>query len=174
MYSFPNFKNHKSQKGSFLAASPFITNKTLQNAVIVILECNESIVSAVKINQTKLKQEEYCSYPMYDGGLSDHKKILLLHSGDKKLANTNQLTEDIFVTDMDETTQFYPKKYYAVPGCMSWMYEDFMKEVKNSEWIPVMGSSKLVFDTPIIKRWHEAYRSCGIRPELIQREYAIN
>ncbi|QEK38188.1 hypothetical protein FZC35_02290 [Candidatus Cytomitobacter indipagum] len=170
MYNFHNFRDHKMQKGEFLASSPFISNKLLYNTVIMILECNESIVSAIKINQHKLNRDEHYAYPICDEGkISGQKKMFFLHDEDERLKNSEKLAENIFVTSTEQKMQFYPKKYYAVHGCMNFIYSEFIEDIKNGEWVNVHGSSKLVFDTPVVKRWHDAYKTCGIRPEMIQR-----
>ncbi len=165
-----NFDSTKPKKGTFLAASPFISNHAFKKAVILILEYNESIVSGVKINHNKNNNEENYSYNIHDGGTTDQKRIMLLHSPEKQNSNTVKITDEIYVTDLEGITNFYPKKHYAVSGYVSWIYEDFMSDIKNSEWIPVTADSEIVFDTPIIQRWYSAYFKSGIRPEFIQRE----
>ncbi len=173
MSTIHNFKDQKTQKGTFLVSSPFISNRSFKNSVIVILEYNESIVSAIKVNHNKKCNEDTCSYRLHDGGPIDQKRIILLHSCDKRAENTTQLTSDILVTDLEETSNFYPEKYYAVSGYISWIYDDFLKEIKNSEWIPINASSDLIFDIPVVQRWHMAYNKSGIRPEFIQRSSFI-
>lgn len=140
----------------------------------MILDCDESIVSAIKINQHELNRDEYYINNIYDNekNTNHHGTTFLLHDGNAKLQNSEKITEDIYVLNTEAKLNLQNKRYYAVSGCFSFIYSEFIEDLKHGEWINVHGSSKLVFDTPVVTRWHEAYRSCGIVPEMIQKGYA--
>ncbi|USO00480.1 MAG: YqgE/AlgH family protein [Alphaproteobacteria bacterium] len=171
MLNFYNFQHKQSYQGIFFASSPFINNRSFLNTVIFVTEDNQTLVYAIKINKLKFPREIKFSHKIHDGGLLERDKIVMIHDKSSIHPNSIQVSsksDDIFCLELNEETNFQTQRCFVVSGYNSWVYSDFMKEIKCGDWIPVGISSSLMFDIPLLTRWHEAYRLSGICPEFIQ------
>ena len=122
------------------------------------------------LNETGLNKLE--PHPnIYLGGPVGINNGFFIHSskystkGTQKISKTISITSNNKVID-DLTNGTGPTKYQFSLGYAGWDKNQLDKEIENGDWFIMPASSKLIFNTPVNKKWETVTSEFGV--DLVQ------
>lgn len=105
--------------------------------------------------------------PVLQGGPVAADRGFVLHSPMAGFSSSQMLAPDLMITtspDVLETlgTEMAPEQYLVALGYAGWTPGQLEQELSENSWLTVSADTALIFDTPLVKRWHQAIGRLGI------------
>lgn len=166
---------------------PGLADPRFSQAVIYICEHNNEGAMGIVINQpASISHSELFSQLKLDKNHSDHSPLLLggpvkkergfvVHSGTKQWAATLQISDDISITSSkdilaDIANNQGPEEALIALGYAGWTANQLEQEIAENSWLTVQADKRIMFNTPIDKRWLSSAKSLGIDMHLLSSQ----
>ncbi|MXY14134.1 MAG: YqgE/AlgH family protein [Proteobacteria bacterium] len=179
-----------------LVAMPALHDPNFSHTVTLICEHNEHGAMGIVVNQPiTLCVDELIRYldvdaddvevndqdtasvhnPVYAGGPVHANRGFVLHDSDRKWTSTYTIDDDLKLTTSEDILVDIgrgtgPRNAIVALGYAGWGPGQLEQELVDNAWLTVPYQAKIVFDTPVEKRWKSAARKLGIDLNLISNE----
>lgn len=173
-----------------LIAMPSLRDPNFSHTVTLICEHNEYGAMGIVINQpTSMSVEELIDRldtekksatvpnhnPVFAGGPVHINRGFILHDSDREWESTHMIDNDLKLTTsedilLDIGKGVGPKNSIVALGYAGWGPGQLEQELAENAWLTVPYEAKIVFDTPVEKRWKTAADKLGIDLHLISNE----
>ena len=174
-----------------LVAMPALHDPNFSRTVTLICEHNQHGAMGIVVNQPiTLCVEELISYldvdiddqqlspqrdPVYAGGPVHANRGFVLHDSDREWKSTYTIDEDLKLTTsedilLDISRGTGPDNAIVALGYAGWGPGQLEQELAENAWLTVPYQAKIIFDTPVEKRWQTAASRLGIDVHLISNE----
>jgi putative transcriptional regulator len=177
----------------FLIAMPGMMDDTFSGTVVYLCEHNERGALGLVINkpidiklknlfekvELNLDREEFAEQPVYFGGPVQTERGFVLHEklgeGRGHYSSTLSVPGGLEMTTSKDVLEAMaegagPKKVVITLGCSSWQAGQLEDELGRNGWLTVGADPKVIFDTPIEKRYDSALSLLGIDPRMLSQE----
>ena len=177
----------------FLIAMPGMADETFAGTVISLCEHTENGALGLVINkpidiklkslfakvELELKFEELAEQPVYFGGPVQTERGFVLHEGQLEGAGPYNSTLSIpgglaMTTSKDVLEAMAegggPKKVLITLGYSGWQAGQLEDELGRNGWLTVDADRRVIFDTPIEKRYDSALSLLGFDPRMLSQE----
>jgi putative transcriptional regulator len=178
--------NH-SFKDHFLIAMPGLADPRFYQSVTYICQHNENGAMGIIINQpASISYSELFSQLQLNDQYDDHSLLLrggpvqkergfVLHTSEKKWTSTLAVSERISITGSkdilaDIANHKGPDSALIALGYAGWDAGQLEDEIKQNSWLTVPAEEKIIFNTPIDKRWTSAAKQLGIDLNLLSSQ----
>ncbi len=176
-----NLTNH------FLVAMPGMQDPFFHRSVIYVCEHNEEGAMGLVINApidltiaTMLDKVD--TEPLYsrihkesldntvlNGGPIAEDRGFILHKPKDDYQSSLQITEQLSMTTSKDIldvlgTEAEPQNYIVALGYAGWEAGQLEKELIENAWLTVEADPKVIFETPVHSRWHQAVKMLGVEP----------
>ena len=170
-----------------LIAMPSLQDPNFSRSVTLICEHSENGAMGIVINQpTSMSVEELINSlhnedettnlpnktPVFAGGPVHMNHGFILHDSDRVWESTHIIDNDLKLTtsediliDIGKGTG--PENSIVALGYAGWGAGQLEQEIVDNSWLTVPYEAKIVFETPIEKRWQRAAEKLGIDVHLI-------
>lgn len=175
MNDFFSLTNH------FLIAMPALADPNFHHSVTYICEHNPSGAMGIVINrplelkfgevleQMSIPVEDAAaiSQPVYLGGPVQPDRGFVIHRPIGAWESTLQVTDDIGLTTSRDIVSAVaagkgPKECFIALGYAGWGAGQLEKEMSDNAWLSGPADARVIFDTPVRRRWEVAAASLGI------------
>lgn len=173
-----------------LIAMPSLRDPNFSHTVTLICEHNEYGAMGIIINQptsmsveelidrldTENKSETVPNHnPVFAGGPVHINRGFILHDSDREWESTHIIDNDLKLTTSEDILLDIgkgagPKNSIVALGYAGWGPGQLEQELADNAWLTVPYEAKIVFDTPVEKRWKTAADKLGIDLHLISNE----
>jgi len=173
-----------------LIAMPSLQDPNFSRTVTLICEHNKDGAMGIVINQpTSMSVEELIdhvkvesasagainTHPVFAGGPIQMDRGFILHDSDRAWESTHIIGNDLKLTTSEDIlvdigTGKGPKNSIVALGYAGWGAGQLEQELADNSWLTVPYEAKIVFDTPVEKRWEIAANKLGIDLHLISGE----
>jgi putative transcriptional regulator len=177
----------------FLIAMPGMADETFAGAVVYLCEHNAKGALGLVINkpidiklrklfekvELSLDREELAEQPVFFGGPVQTERGFVLHEklgGDGSHYNsTLSIPGGLEMTTSKDVLEAMaggtgPKKVLITLGYSGWQAGQLEDEIGRNGWLTVDADPKVIFDTPIDKRYDSALSLLGIDPRMLSQE----
>ncbi len=173
-----------------LIAMPSLQDPNFSHTVTLICEHSSNGAMGIVINQpTSMRVDELIDSlnkenrtttlpndtPVLVGGPVQINRGFILHDSDRDWESTHIIDNDLKLTtsedilfDIGKGTG--PSNLIVALGYAGWDAGQLEQEIAHNSWLTVPYEAKIVFDTPIEKRWQSAADKLGIDLHLISNE----
>jgi len=173
-----------------LIAMPSLQDPNFSRTVTLICEHSKDGAMGIVINQpTSMSVEELFdreeienasadtsnTHLIFAGGPVQINRGFILHDSDRAWESTHIIDNDLKLTTsedilIDIATGKGPKNSIVALGYAGWGAGQLEQELADNAWLTVPYEAKIVFDTPVEKRWEAAANKLGIDLHLISNE----
>ena len=173
-----------------LIAMPSLRDPNFSHTVTLICEHNEYGAMGIIINQptsmsveelidrldTKNKSETVPNHnPVFAGGPVHINRGFILHDSDREWESTHMIDNDLKLTTSEDILIDIgkgagPENSIVALGYAGWGPGQLEQELADNAWLTVPYEAKIVFHTPVEKRWKTAADKLGIDLHLISNE----
>ena len=173
-----------------LVAMPSLHDPNFSRTVTLICEHNRNGAMGIVVNQPiTLCIEELISYldvetddqmtsnrdPVYAGGPVHSNRGFILHDSDRNWKSTYTIDENLKLTTsedilLDIGRGIGPENAIVALGYAGWGPGQLEQELADNAWLTVPYQPKILFETPVEKRWQTAASKLGIDLHLISNE----
>lgn len=173
-----------------LIAMPSLQDPNFSRTVTVICEHNKHGTMGIVINQPTTmcvdelikqldvsdKENKFTDRsPVYAGGPVHIDRGFILHDSDRQWESTHIIDNDLMLTTSEDILVDIamgngPENSIVALGYAGWGAGQLEQELAENAWLTVPYEAKIVFDTPIDKRWQTAADKLGIDLHLISSE----
>lgn len=171
--------------GQLLLAMPGIGDPRFERAVIAVCVHDERGAMGIGIGRlaprmglhTLLEQFEIPvgeapDAPVHLGGPVEPQRGFVLHSLDWGGQDTMEVDGRFALTNTIDVLRAIaegkgPSRWLPALGYAGWGEGQLDEEMTRHGWFTVEASERLLFETPVEKRWAEAFRSAGVDPRLL-------
>lgn len=113
--------------------------------------------------------------PVYAGGPVHINRGFVLHDSDRQWKSTYTIDDDLKLTTsedilLDIGKGIGPENSIVALGYAGWGPGQLEQELAENAWLTVPYQAKIIFDTPVEKRWQTAASKLGIDLHLISNE----
>lgn len=177
----------------FLIAMPGMADETFAGTVVYLCEHNEKGALGLVINkpidiklknlfekvELKLDRSELAEQPVFFGGPVQTERGFVLHERLSEGASTFNSTLSVpggleMTTSKDVLEAMAegagPKKVLVTLGYSGWQAGQLEDEIGRNGWLTVDADPKIIFDTPVEKRYDRAVSLLGIDPRMLSQE----
>ena len=177
----------------FLIAMPGMADETFAGAVIYLCEHNDRGALGLVINkpidiklrnlfekvELTISQDELADQPVYFGGPVQTERGFVLHEkqgdGSAQYNSTLSVPGGLEMTTSKDVLEAMaegggPKKVLITLGYSGWQAGQLEAELGRNGWLNVDADPKVIFDTPIEKRYDTALALLGIDPRMLSQE----
>ncbi len=174
----------------FLIAMPRLDDANFTQSVTYICEHNTEGAMGVTINrpsdvllqdileqiQITANRPEIGHQTIYHGGPVQTDRGFILHSKtDQKWDASLEVTDDIQLTSSKDILKAIandegPEQFLITLGYAGWGEGQLEQEIANNFWLSCPADSKIIFNTPIEKRWESAASLLGIDLQLLSND----
>jgi putative transcriptional regulator len=177
----------------FLIAMPGMADETFAGTVVYLCEHNERGALGLVINKPiditvknlfekvdlALDREELAEQPVFFGGPVQTERGFVLH---EKLAEeggsynaTMQIRGGLEMTTSKDVLEALasgagPKKLLITLGYSGWQAGQLEEELLRNGWLTVDADPRVIFDTPVDKRYERALSLLGFDPRMLSAE----
>jgi len=171
----------QSLENHFLIAMPSMQDPFFKRAVTYICEHNEEGAMGLVINQPidvtvgelldKIdidndKSQHAAQVTVYAGGPVKTDRGFVLHSPKPGYSASQKLSSDIMITTSKDvlatlTTAQAPEQFIITLGYSGWEQGQLEQELLDNSWLIIKADPKIIFDTPVEKRWEMAVSMLG-------------
>jgi len=171
----------QSLENHFLIAMPSMQDPFFKRAVTYICEHNEDGAMGLVINQPidvtvgelldKIeidndKTQQAAQVSVFAGGPVKTDRGFVLHSPQPGYSARQKLSSDIMITTSKDvlanlTTAHAPEQFIITLGYSGWEQGQLEKELLDNSWLIIKADPKIIFDTPVEKRWEKAVSMLG-------------
>ena len=177
----------------FLIAMPGMVDETFSRAVVYLCEHNEKGALGLVINKPidiKLKnlfekvelaldRHELGEQPVFFGGPVQTERGFVLHEklldGESPFNSTLSVPGGLEMTTSKDVLEAMadgsgPAKVLVTLGYSGWQAGQLEDEIGRNGWLNVDADPKVIFDTPVEKRYDTALALLGIDPRMLSQE----
>ena len=177
----------------FLIAMPGMVDETFARTVVYLCEHNEKGALGLVINKPidiKLKnlfekvelaldREELGEQPVFFGGPVQTERGFVLHeklvAGASPFNSTLSVPGGLEMTTSKDVLEALavgsgPAKVLVTLGYSGWQAGQLEDEIGRNGWLNVDADPKVIFDTPVEKRYDTALALLGIDPRMLSQE----
>ncbi len=177
----------------FLIAMPGMADETFAGAVVYLCEHNAKGALGLVINkpidiklrklfekvELSLDREELAEQPVFFGGPVQTERGFVLHEklGDdvSHYNSTLSIPGGLEMTTSKDVLEAMaegtgPKRVLITLGYSGWQAGQLEDEIGRNGWLTVSADPKVIFDTPIDKRYDSALSLLGIDPRMLSQE----
>jgi putative transcriptional regulator len=174
----------------FLIAMPGMADETFAGAVVYLCEHNEKGAVGLVINkpidiklrnlfekvELSLDRSELAEQPVYFGGPVQTERGFVLHEklgeGGGHYSSTLSVPGGLDMTTSKDVLEAMsggagPKKVLITLGYSGWEAGQLEDELGRNGWLTVGADPKVIFDTPIEKRYERALSLLGFDPRML-------
>ncbi len=113
--------------------------------------------------------------PVYAGGPVHVNRGFVLHDSDRQWKSTYMIDNDLKLTTSEDILLDIgrgtgPENSIVALGYAGWGPGQLEQELAENAWLTVPYQAKILFDTPVEKRWQAAAGNLGIDLRLISNE----
>lgn len=173
----------QSLKNHFLIAMPSLEGPFFERSVVYICDHNEEGAMGIVINvavdlqlSNLLEQlditpaddsKKSLSQPILQGGPVGVDRGFVIHTPIEGFSSSLRMSDDIMVTTSKDIlltlgSDQEPKHFLMALGYAGWQAGQLEQELVENSWLIAPADSKLIFNTPIHRRWEEAANLLGI------------
>ena len=172
----------QSLKNHFLIAMPMLNDQYFSRSVTYIVEHSSDGAMGIVINQpstitlrelVKMADE---NAPISDslsenmvvcGGPVFTDRGFIVHSTKGGYSSSINVSSDIMLTTSKDILsvlgqQEGPEKSLVALGYAGWDAGQLEQEIQDNAWLTVEADNKILFDTPINKKWEAAVNKLGV------------
>ena len=173
-----------------LIAMPSLQNSSFSRTVTLICKHDNHGAMGIVINQpTSMSINELIAYIDIKGTdkkISNHNLVFaggpvhmdrgfILHDSDREWESTLIIDNDLKLTTSEDILLDIgkgagPNNSIVALGYARWGAGQLEQELADNSWLTVPYEAKIVFDTPVEKRWQSAASKLGIDLHLISSE----
>ena len=177
----------------FLIAMPGMVDETFAGTVVYLCEHNEKGAVGLVINkpvdiklgnlfekvELKLERSELAEQPVFFGGPVQTERGFVLHEklgdGQAHYNSTMSVPGGLEMTTSKDVLEAMaegsgPSKVLVTLGYSGWQPGQLEDELGRNGWLTVSADPKIIFDTPIEKRYDGALSLLGIDPRMLSQE----
>ena len=177
----------------FLIAMPGMVDETFARTVVYLCEHNEKGALGLVINKPidiKLKnlfekvelaldRHELGEQPVFFGGPVQTERGFVLHEklleGESPFNSTLSVPGGLEMTTSKDVLEAMaegsgPAKVLVTLGYSGWQAGQLEDEIGRNGWLNVNADPKVIFDTPVEKRYDTALALLGIDPRMLSQE----
>ena len=177
----------------FLIAMPGMADETFAGAVVYLCEHTERGALGLVINkpidiklrklfekvELALDREELAELPVYFGGPVQTERGFVLHEklgeGRGHYNSTMSIPGGLEMTTSKDVLEAMsegggPTRVLVTLGYSGWQAGQLEDELGRNGWLSVNADPKVIFDTPIEKRYDTALSLLGIDPRMLSQE----
>ena len=162
----------------FLVAMPSLADSNFSKAVIYLYEHNDEGALGMVINRTldinlgnvlqhldiNTSKPEVTDYPVLMGGPVGQEHGFIIFERDP---GTSGSKIEVFVSASKDMLKKIaegkgPSNFMVALGYSGWGASQLEKEIARNDWLVVPFNRRILFDTPIEKRWQKAAALMGI------------
>jgi putative transcriptional regulator len=177
----------------FLIAMPGMADETFAGAVVYMCEHNEKGALGLVINkpvdiklrklfekvELKLDRIELAEQPVYFGGPVQTERGFVLHEkvreGSAPYNSTLSIPGGLEMTTSKDVLEALaegggPEKVLVTLGYSGWQAGQLEEELGRNGWLTVDADPKVIFDTPIDRRYDSALSLLGFDPRMLSQE----
>jgi len=177
----------------FLIAMPGMVDETFARTVVYLCEHNEKGALGLVINKPidiKLKnlfekvelaldRHELGEQPVFFGGPVQTERGFVLHEklleGESPFNSTLSVPGGLEMTTSKDVLEAMaegsgPAKVLVTLGYSGWQAGQLEDEIGRNGWLNVDADPKVIFDTPVEKRYDTALALLGIDPRMLSQE----
>ena len=163
----------------FLIAMPSLTDDDFSRAVIYVCEDSDegsmglvinkplplNLGSVLKHLDIQIESKETEQYPVLMGGPVGQENGFIISN--QPIKKEEALTNKVSVTSSKETLRSIAHgnklgSFIITLGYTGWEPGQLKKEIQNNYWLIAPFDRKILFETPIDKRWEAAARLIGL------------
>lgn len=165
-----------------LVATRNLQDPYFKNGVIYVCEHDEDGAMGLMINHpTSLTLAQLCeksdaAVPLdahgdaivFDGGPVAQDRGFVLHSDDASFESTLPLQEGLSITTSKDVLSAFaakdatPQHYLVALGYSGWSEGQLEQEIQENAWLTIPADLRLLFGTPIHRRWDQSISTLGI------------
>ncbi len=173
-----------------LIAMPALRDPNFSHTVTLLCEHNEYGAMGIIVNQptsmsvkelidrldTENKSKKVPNHnPVFAGGPVHINRGFILHDSDREWESTHIIDNDLKLTTSEDILLDIgkgagPKNSIVALGYAGWGPGQLEQELADNAWLTVPYEAKIVFETPVEKRWETAANKLGIDLHLISNE----
>jgi putative transcriptional regulator len=177
----------------FLIAMPGVVEEPFAGTVIYLCEHNEKGALGLVINkpvdiklrnlfekvELKLDRVELAEQPVFFGGPVQTERGFVLHEkraeGEVQYNSTMSVPGGLEMTTSKDVLEALaegsgPSRVLITLGYSGWQAGQLEEEIGRNGWLTVDADPKIIFDTPIEKRYDGALSLLGIDPRMLSQE----
>jgi putative transcriptional regulator len=177
----------------FLIAMPGMADENFGGTVVYLCEHNENGALGLVINkpidiklrklfekvELKLDRRELAEQPVYFGGPVQTERGFVLHEklveGQGPYNSTLSIPGGLEMTTSKDVLEAMaegsgPAKVLVTLGYSGWQAGQLEEELGRNGWLTVGADHKIIFDTPIEKRYDRALSLLGFDPRMLSQE----
>ncbi len=175
----------------FLIAMPGMADDTFAGAVVYLCEHNAKGALGLVINKPidiklrnlfekvdlTIKQEELAEQPVFFGGPVQTERGFVLHEklGEVQYNSTLSVPGGLEMTTSKDVLEAMadgagPKRVLITLGYSGWQPGQLEAEIGRNGWLNVDADPRVIFDTPVDKRYDTALGLLGIDPRMLSQE----
>ncbi len=173
-----------------LIAMPALRDLNFSHTVTLLCEHNEYGAMGIIVNQpTSMSVKELIDRldsenksekipnlnPVFAGGPVHINRGFILHDSDREWESTHIIDNDLKLTTSEDILfdigkGVGPKNSIVALGYAGWGPGQLEQELADNAWLTVPYEAKIIFETPVEKRWETAADKLGIDLHLISNE----
>lgn len=172
-----------------LIAMPSLQDPNFSRSVTLICEHNKFGAMGIIINQpTSMHVQELLrQLDMDSEDISDNQNLVyaggpvqidrgfILHDSDRQWESTHIIDNDLKLTTsedilIDIAKGLGPENSIVALGYAGWGAGQLEQEIADNSWLTVPYEAKIIFNTPVEKRWQVAAEKLGIDVHLISSD----
>jgi putative transcriptional regulator len=177
----------------FLIAMPGMADGNFEGSVVYMCEHNERGALGLVINkpidiklknlfekvELKLDREEFAEQPVFFGGPVQTERGFVLHerAGQDGAAynSTMSVPGGLEMTTSKDVLEALssgggPKRVLITLGFSGWQAGQLEDEIVRNDWLTVDADPKVIFDTPVEKRYDRALSLLGVDARMLSHE----
>lgn len=185
-------KNTNNLTGHFLIAMPSLNDGFFNQSVTFICEHDESGSFGIIINQESqitlqqiIKEMDIdgddtdCEYnkeqSIFIGGPVDQGRGFILHKTEGEWLSSLKVNKQIALTSSKDILQSIannngPEENIIALGYAGWAAGQLEKELASNTWLNCPADEKIIFNTPVEKRWKAAAKLIGVDLTLLSSD----
>ncbi len=117
-------------------------------------------------------REELGATPVYWGGPVHEGEVFILHGPPLEWERSLLIASTLSMSNTLDLLKAIareegPSSFLIALGCAGWGPGQLEAEIKANAWMTGPIEERILFDTPVEKRWEEAMKRIGIDPSLL-------
>jgi putative transcriptional regulator len=171
-----------SLKNHFLIAMPILTDKYFSRSVTYVVEHSSEGAMGIVINMpSNLSFKDLINMADSEnpvpnkllekivvcGGPVNPDRGFIVHSAKGGYSSSVNVTSEIMLTTSKDILPTLgnddgPEKSVVAIGCAGWDAGQLEQEMQDNAWLTIEADEKILFETPIHKKWQAAVNKLGV------------
>ncbi len=176
-------------KNQFLIAMPGLQDPNFSHSVTFLCEHNPEGAMGLLINRPtpmnlgelvvqlgfELGEPEMSNIAIYHGGPVQPEQGFVLHSPLGEWDSTMEISPNLSMTVSQDIIEAIahgigPEHFLIALGYAGWSAGQLEEELAANTWLNGPADNRIIFDTPVDRRWHTAADLLGVELSLISTE----